>query len=475
MRPSVSVRLAPFAAALAFAACSSSNSTTPAPVPTPTLAPASTFATIVSPPTQMSGTNQNVTVPTVPGATAGGTVVVTASSPVTAVITTASAAAAGSSSGPPQALQAMLRQTKGFGGTTITPQYYVGVTNTGNTATAVNFSQLNLSVNVPAGQSPALAHYDPSQPQNGWNQHCAFGNGQVSQNGNTTTFNPGGPSGANITIYPGATLWFAPYTYPTTTTAAPTPPPASNPVTPTPAPAPASLTGTYIGSAQQTSPNSQPSQYLEFSLTQSGSSLSGTYAILPGNGNQNGAFGQVSGSVASGGAVTLTFAAQYGGGGSCNTGTINMTASGGLLSGTWANNSGQNCASSGTLSATAQSGSLPTISGNYSGTINESTFGQGTLTLAVNNPGTVWSGTGTVNWPSNPQAGGTSAIVGFVTNATSAYFAVLPHNDPNSGGQGCNASGTITISGKTLNGSFSGSGSGSSGCNGTGTFSITGQ
>ena len=71
-----------------------------------------------------------------------------------------------------------------------------------------------MGVNIRAGQSAGLAHYDPSQPQNGWNQHCAFGNGQVNTNGNNTVFIPGGGNGGTFTIYPGATLWFAPYTYP---------------------------------------------------------------------------------------------------------------------------------------------------------------------------------------------------------------------------------------------------------------------
>ena len=144
----------------------------------------------------------------------------------------------------------------------------------------------------------------------------------MSQNGNNTTFTPN----ANITIYPGATLYFAPYAYPTNLGAAPTPPPAASPVPPT-VTAPPSLTGTYIGSAVQTSPSPGPQQYIEFNMTQSGSSLSGTLAVLPNGPNQGGFFGSLSGNVSSG-SISLTGTPQYGGGGCSSPATITAKALG---------------------------------------------------------------------------------------------------------------------------------------------------
>lgn len=425
------------------------------------------FATIVGPPSTLSTTSQAVAVPTVAGvSTVGGSIAMsTTSGSGSAVVTVASAASAGSSGGPPATLTASARRSaQDFGGTTIAPQYYVGVTNTGSGPTQVTIPNLSLNVNVQTGQSAGLAHYDPSYPQNGWNQHCAFGSGQVNTNGGTTTFTPGGTGNATFTIYPGATLWFAPYTYASGSVATPTAPPSSTAVTPTPAPAPASLTGTYVGSAQQTSPSSQAAQYLEFTLTQTGSSLSGTYAVLPNAGGQNGSFGSLSGTV-SGGNISLTASAQYGG--SCTT-TLSGVASGSLVGGTFAS-AGQ-CGGAGTFSAALQSGSLPSISGNYSGPITDSGNGNGTLTLNVSTPGTVFSGTGTVSFPSNPSAGGSSAIVGFVTSATTGEFAVI-------GGPGgnCQPNGVLTISnnGGTLAGDYTGGGNGNNSCSGTGKFTIS--
>src|SRR5579875_1491947 len=233
-----------------LAACSSS-STTPSASSSNTTP--QTFAAVAGAPTTLSGSNQTVTLPSVPGvSTVGGSILVSATATGTGVVTIASSASAGTAGGPPVSLlSANRRGAQDFG----------GVTNTGNSPQQVNVQSLTLNTNVPAGQSTGLAHYDPSQPQNGWNQHCAFGNGQVTQNGNQTTYSPN----ANFTLYPGATLWFAPYTYPSGTTASPTPAPQGTGITPTPAPAPASLTGTYVGTL---SCGTNCSGYLEFSLTQ---------------------------------------------------------------------------------------------------------------------------------------------------------------------------------------------------------------
>ncbi|MGH7660312.1 MAG: hypothetical protein ACRENA_05250, partial [Vulcanimicrobiaceae bacterium] len=238
-----------------------------------------TFAAIAGAPTTLSGSNQSVTLPSVPGVSSvGGSVMVSSTGSGTAVVTIASSASAGTAGGPPVSLQSSNRRSaKDFSGATTTPLYYVGITNTGNSSQQVTVQNLTLNTNVPSGQSTGLAHYDPSQPQNGWNQHCAFGSGQVTQNGNQTTYTITTGTNSNFTLYPGATLWFSPYTYPSTS-ASPTPAPQGAGVTPTPAPAPASLTGTYVGSFAN---GSGGTGYLEFSLTQSGSSLSGIYAHPP--------------------------------------------------------------------------------------------------------------------------------------------------------------------------------------------------
>lgn len=449
------------AAGLTVASCSGGSvATTPLAAPTPQNVIPASFVTVGSAPMTLSGTNQTVSLPSVPGVpSVGGSVVVTSAHAVTAVVTIASV---GSTGGPPVALLSSSRRgAQDINGGTTTPQYYVGVTNTTNTATTVTFSSLTLGVNVPSGSSVGLAHYDPSQPQNGWNQHCAVGS-QVNTNGNNTTFTPN----ANLTIYPGATLWFAPYTYPTSA-GLPTPAPAGTGITPTPAPAPASLTGTYVGSAQQ---SGSSSQYLQFSITQSGTSLSGTYAVLPSGANQQGSFGTLSGSV-SGGAVTLSANAQYGG--ACVT-SLNATAGGSLLTGTFASQSP--CNGSGNFSATLQTASLPAITGTYNGKINDTSAGAGTITFAISQPGTVFSGTGTVAFPANPSAGGSSAIVGFVTGPTTAEFAVINSNGTgsnNNNNQSCQPFGTFTINGATLTGTYSNSGNGTTGCTATGTFSMT--
>jgi len=418
----------------------------------------------------LTATAQAATLPAVAGVSnVGGNVMIAASGGGTALVTVASATTATAGGGPPVLLSSIDRRgALSFGGTTITPQYYVGVTNTGTTTTTVTIPTLNLNVNVGAGQTTGLAHYDPTVPQNGWNQHCASGSGQVNTNGNTTTYTPGGTGNATFTIYPGTTLWFAPYTYPSSSTATPSPAPVGQPtVAPSAPPAPASLTGTYIGSAQQTSPTGQGSQYLEFAMTQSGSSISGTYAVLPSSAGQGGSFGSLSGTV-SNGKATLTATGQYGG--TCTT-TLNATASGMLLSGTFATaQQGQNCGGSGNFSAVAQSGSLPSVTGNYSGTIKDSNNGNGTITMSTTTPGTVFSGNGAVSFPSNPQAGGTGIIVGFVTSATSGQFAVL-----NSGSQSCQPNGTLTISnnGATLVGTVNNTGSGNNSCSGTASFTMS--
>jgi hypothetical protein len=465
--------------AVAIAGCGPGNNSAVAPVTTNTAQTSSvTFATIAGAPTALTTTAQAVTLPTVAGVSSvGGNITISTSggsAATNAVVTVASATTVGSAGGPPLLLQSSgRRDAKAFSGTTITPQYYVGVTNTGTGPTQVNIPTLNLNVNVGSGQSAGLAHYDPTQPQNGWNQHCAFGSGQVNTNGNTTTFSPGGGGSATFTIYPGATLWFAPYTYPSSSTATPSPAPQASGVVPTPAPPPASLTGTYVGSAMQTSPTSQGSQYLQFAVTQSGSSISGTYAVLPSGPNSQGSFGSLSGAV-SGGTVTLTATAQFGG--SCTT-TLNATASGMMLAGTFASQNTQNCSGAGNFSAVLQSSSLPSITGNFSGSISDSGNGSGTLTLGVTTPGTVFSGNGNVTFPSNPNAGGSGVIVGFVTSATTGEFAVINGTSGGTGGgnQGsCQPFGTLTISnnGATLVGNYSNSGSGTNGCSGTGSFTI---
>jgi hypothetical protein len=462
------------AAALVAAGCSGGTvATTPLSVPTASGAPA-TFASIVGPPTTITTAAQAVSLPGVAGVgNVGGTVMMgTTAGTTSAIVTVASATSAGSAGGPPVTLQSSLRRAAdAFGGGSVTPQYYVGVTNTGTGPTQVTIPTLNLNVNVPSGQSVGLAHFDPTLPQNGWNQHCAFGSGQVNTNGNSTTFTPGGTGSATFTIYPGATLWFAPYTYPVTT-ASPTSPPQSAAVTPTPAPAPASLTGTYVGSAQQTAPQSQGSQYLQLALTQSGSSISGTYAVLPSAGNQSGSFGSLSGTV-SGGTVTLNATAQFGG--TCTT-TLRAVAAGTLLSGTFQSGGGtqtQGCSGSGNFSAVLQAAALPTVSGSYTGKISDSANGSGTLSFSVSTPGTVFSGTGTVTFPANPAAGGTSAIVGFVTSATTGEFAVI---NSGNGSQSCSPFGTLAITSNaaSLTGTYTNSGgSGSTGCTAGGSFTIT--
>jgi hypothetical protein len=207
----------------------------------------------------------------------------------------------------------------------------------------------------------------------------------------------------------------------------------------------------------QTSPTSQGSQYLQFAVTQSGSSISGTYAVLPSGPNSQGSFGSLSGAV-SGGTVTLTATAQFGG--SCTT-TLNATASGMMLAGTFASQNTQNCSGAGNFSAVLQSSSLPSITGNFSGSISDSGNGSGTLTLGV----------------TTPNAGGAGVIVGFVTSATTGEFAVINGTSGGTGGgnQGsCQPFGTLTISnnGATLVGNYSNSGSGTNGCSGTGSFTI---
>lgn len=458
---SLSLCVAALAAVLAIviAGCGGGGVTGVTPISSGGSAAPASFATVAGPPTTISGSNQSVSLPTVAGVSGvGGTIVVTAGTAVTAVVSVASSSSAGAAGGPPSVLSTNRRSAQ-QNGSGPTPLYYVGVTNTTGASQQVTVSSLTLNTSgVPAGSQQGLAHYDPSQPQNGWNQHCAFGSGQVAQNGNnTTTFSPN----ANFTLYPGATLWFAPYTLPANA-AAPTPAPQASGVTPTPAPAPASLAGTYVGSYS----GQNGSGYLEFSLTQSGSNLTGTYAAPPTGPNNQGGFGSISGTV-SGATISVTLTQQYGG--TCGGGTASGTASGTLLYGTFTQNvSGQCPAQPAQPWAVAlQTANLPTISGTYSGTINDSTNGSGTLTFTVSNPGTVFSGTATTNFPQNPSAGGTNAVVGFVSSATTGEFAVIGNN------QQCNPFGTFTINGNTLNGTYSNGGSSNNGCGGTGTTSIT--
>jgi hypothetical protein len=473
------------------AGCGPGNNAAVAPVTTTTTTTSSstgTFAAVSSAPASVTTTAAAVSLPAVSGASnVGGSLMMSSTSgTVTAIVTVASSAS--TSGGPPVLLSSSSRRgAEAINGTPVTPQYYVGVTNTGNAPQTVNIPNLTLNVNVGAGQSTGLAHYDPTQPQNGWNQHCAFGNGQVNTNGNTTTFTPGGNNNAQFTIYPGATLWFAPYTYPSNSGAVPTAPPVAPTTAPTSAPPPSSLTGTYVGSAMQTTPQVQASQYIEFQLTQTGSSVSGTIAVLPASGNQNGFFGTLTGSV-SGGTMTLNASPQYGG--SCPA-TITATAMGSVISGTFnspACTSGGNTqsASGGTFSGVLQTASFPALSGTYTGTINDAKNGAGTVSFAVTTPGTVFSGTATANWPSNPQAGGTSAFVGFVSSPTSATFALIGNNSGSSGGnnnngQNCQPFGTLTLAnnGASITGTYTNSNTSSttnttgSACNGTGTFSLS--
>jgi hypothetical protein len=183
------------------------------------------------------------------------------------------------------------------------------------------------------------------------------------------------------------------------------------------------------------------------------------------NDTQKGDFGTLSGTVTNG-TLALTTTPQDGS--SCPV-TISGTASGLLITGTWANNSGSQCSnSSGTFSVVQQAASLPSISGNYSGTINDSYGGSGTISLSFTQPGTVFRGTVTVAWPSSsPESGGSNQFVGFAVNSTTLEFASV------STGQGCNPNGTITISGTTLNGTYTGAGTGSIGCSAHGTFTVS--
>jgi hypothetical protein len=482
----VSVRALPtvalfgfLAAVVAVAGCSGGVNTTPVSTTTTPSGSTASFATIAGPPTTLSAAAAAVAVPSVAGTTSvGGSVMIASASGGTAVVTVASVTTSTGAGGPPVLLSSVGRRgAQDFNGTTITPVYYVGVTNTGTSPTTVTIPTLTFNVTVGAGQSTGLAHYDPTQPQNGWNQHCAFGTGQVNTNGNTTTYTPGGTGNAQFTLYPGATLWFAPYTYSSSNTAVPTAPPVAPTTAPTSAPPPSSLTGTYVGSAQQTSPSQQASQYLEISLTQTGSSVSGTMGVLPASSTEGGFFGPVSGSI-SNGTLSLSATPQYGG--SCPA-TINGTASGMLISGTFSSPAcagGNSTAVSGTFSAVLQSGSLPTLSGTYNGTIKDSTNGSGTISLAVTTPGTVFSGTGTVSYPSNPSANGTSAFVGFVSSATSATFAIIGSggsNNNNNNGGNCQPFGTLTIASgaNSFTGTYTNSGSSNGSCSGTGTFSVS--
>jgi len=373
-----------------------------------------------------------------------------------AVVTLASSS--GGSGGPPAGLQSAGRSMLAIGGVNVTPLYYVGVTSFNPTPTQITFSQFNLGVpNLPPGTSLGLAHNDPSLPQNGWNQHCAFGPSQVTVNGSNATFTPNAP----ITTYFGAPVWFAVYQYPSSVTSAPTPPPPATPTAPT-VTTPSSLTGTYVGSSVQTSPAGSP-QYLEFSLTQSGTSVSGTFAVLP-NGSQTGGFGTLSGSL-SGSALALTGTNTFGN--TC-TNTINATASGALILGTFAVSGGSGCTGSGTFSAQLQTFTVPSVAGNYSGTVTQ-VGTSGTMTMTITQSGAFFSGSATLTFPSNPSMNGSGQFVGFISNATTAQFTVLPGG----GNQSCAPFGTVTINGNQLTASFSGSSTGNGNCNGTGTFTVT--
>jgi hypothetical protein len=465
---------------LVLAACNGGPTGSSVSSSAPTAVPASnlSFASIASAATPLpQGTSGSVALPTITGVSGvgganGDHLVVNAVGAVTAVITLQSSTAFGGGGGPPALQFTNRKDAMAIGGVPVTPLYAVGVTNTGNAPQQVNFSSLTLGTpNLPPGASVGLAHYDPSQPQNGWNQHCAFGPNQVNQNGNTTTFTPN----ANLTLYPGATLYFAPYAYPSSITSAPTPPPAASPVPPAVTPPP-SLTGTYVGSSVQTSPSAGPSQYIEFDLTQSGSSLSGTLAVVPNGPNQTGFFGGLSGAI-TGSSISLTATPQYGGGDCSSASTVTATAAGNLISGTWSTPgcNGQP-ADGGTFSATLQPSNLPSLAADtYTGTINDATNGAGTLTLSIppSSAGTVFSGTATVAFTNCSTCGGQNAFVGFVTSSTSAFFAVIPASNSN---ESCSPNGTFTISGKTLTGTYTGGGGGNgSSCSGTGSFTVTGQ
>jgi hypothetical protein len=428
------------------------------------------FAPVASAPTALPQSAGQVSLPTIAGlSNVGGAngdhLTISNGNGITAVVTLSSSAQFGSSGGPPALKFIGRRGAMDINGTPVTPLYAVGVTNTGNAPQQVDFQSLTLGTpGLPQGASVGLAHYDPGKQQNGWNMDCAFGPNQVSQSGNNTTFSPN----ANITIYPGATLYFAPYAYPSSITSAPTPPPAASPVPPTVTPPP-SLTGTYVGSAQQITPSVEPQQYVEFDLTQSGSSLSGTLAVVPNGPNQGGFFGNLSGTV-SGSSVTINATPTYGD--SCG-GTFTGTAAGTLISGTVQLSTSGSC-SGGTVnfSATLQPPNLPSLAaGTYTGTISDSVNGPGTLTLDVTTGGTVYSGTATVSFTNCSQCGGSNAFVGFVTNSTTGFFAIIP---PVNSQQSCNPNGTFTINGKQLSGNYQGSGGNNgSACNGTGTFSVS--
>lgn len=461
---------------VALAACGGGITTTPVAVTTAVPQTTLAFASLAGAPTTVSGASQSLALPAIPGlATVGGAngdhLTVTTSGAVTATVVLAGAASAGTSSGPPVMLSSSSRRSQSLGGISLTPLYYVGVTNIGATASTITFNSLSLGLPaLPPGTAVGLAHYDPSRPQDGWVMDCAFGSSQVSLNGTNATFLPGGGNFAP-TLYPGATLYFAPYAYPISITATPTAPPSLAPTTPSVAP-PTSLTGTYIGSAQQTSPSSQPSQYLEVALTQTGTSLSGTMAVLPTSGGAGGTFGTVSGTV-SGSTVSLSMTPNAGTGGCA--GSISGTASGSLIAGTFSSpgcSNDNNVAEGGTFSIALQvASSLASISGTYSGTISQTGLGTGTMTMTTTQAGTVWSGTATVTWPAPYQSyGGTSTVVGFVSSATSGAFGVL------NAASNCSPFGTLTIggSGSTLIGSFSGvAPPGSNGCTGSGSFTLS--
>lgn len=460
---------AAFAVAAALAACTSSSSVpTPSsgsgsatPVPQSTLA----FTTLSGAATTLSAGSQALKLPTIPGVSGVGgadndSITVTASGTVQmAVVTVASASAAGSAGGPPSGLQSAARSTLSIGGVNVTPVYYVGYTDFNPTPVTVTFSKLTLGTpNVPAGASVGLAHYDPSQPQNGFNLHCAFGSGQVTQNGNQTTFVPGG-TGATLTAYPGAPIWFAVYTYPSTITTSPTSPPSSTPTTPSSS-APSSITGTYVG----TTNNSGASQYLIVTLTQSGSSVSGTYGAVP-SGNNNGSFGSLSGTY-SGGSLSLTATQQFGG--NCGGGTItNASVSGGLIAGTFVS-TGSGCSGSSPFSLALQTGTLLSLSGTYNGTYTDSASGTGTMNLTFSTPGTLFSGTGTLGTGSKGTGGGSGQFVGFAASATTAEFFIVGNSS-----QSCSPFGTVTASGNTLSGAYSNSSDTSGGCSATGTFTVS--
>ena len=118
------------------------------------------------------------------------------------------------------------------------------------------------------------------------------------------------------------------------------------------------------------------------------------------------------------------------------------------------------------LGAAADTGFAPDRIGNVTGTITNTKNGNGTMTLTINQPGTVFSGTATVAFPGNTD---NNAFVGFVVNSTTAQFGVIGNGTQ----QQCNPFGLITISGNTLNGKDSNAGDASSGCTATGTFSLS--